>query len=323
MLLRARRVGASLLLVALMACPTTMVEAATGSRSPRSSTFRTSASRSSKPTIATRSRARRSRSTRRVVRRRGPVGVVYARNAIIVDPSTDQVLYEKASGSTVPIASLTKLMTALVFLEQKPDLRRDVEVTREEIRGGGHTQLRNGEHLSLHDLMHMSLMCSDNVATRVISRESGLSLQSFVARMNERAREMGLTNTHFVETTGLDERNVSSAADIARLLSRAQEHYLIREITTTPTYVFTSASPVRGHQIVNTNRLLRSGRYEVNCGKTGYINESGYCFATSIRNKGRDLIAVVLGAPTAATRFADVIRLVQRAEAPGITDARP
>jgi serine-type D-Ala-D-Ala endopeptidase (penicillin-binding protein 7) len=318
MLLRARRVGAFLLLLALTAFPTMRVEAA--SRTPHS---RHSTVHRSSPKPAARAAATRRKRHGHRIARRGPTGAVYARNAIIMDPATDRVLYEKASESTVPIASLTKLMTALVFLEQKPDLRRDVEVTHDEIYGGGHTQLRNHERVSLYDLLHMSLMCSDNVATRVIARESGLSADAFVAHMNDKARLMGLTNTHYVEPTGLDERNVSTAADVAKLLGKAQEHYLVREITTTPTYVFTSASPIRTHQIVSTNRLLRSGRYEVNCGKTGYINESGYCFATSIRNKGRDLIAVVLGAPTAATRFADVIRLVQRTENLGITDTRP
>lgn len=324
MLSRPGRVGAALLLTALMACPTTMVAAATSSPKSRSASTQVSTKKTpARKSIARASKSRRSRAGRKALsRRRGPVGVVYARNAIIVDPATDQVLYEKASSRSVPIASLTKLMTALVFLEQKPDLRRDVEITRTELYGGGQTQLRRGEMVSLHDLLHMSLMCSDNVATRVLARESGLGREAFLARMNERAREMGLVNTHYVEFTGLDERNVSTAADVARLLQKSQEHYLIREITTTPTYVFTSASPVRTHQIVNTNRLLRSGRYEVNCGKTGYINEAGYCFATSIRNKGRDLIAVVLGAPTAATRFADVIRLVQRAERPALSDVR-
>ena len=109
--------------------------------------------------------------------RRPPGGVVWARNAILIDPYTDSVLYEKNSETPAPIASLTKLMTVMVFLEQNPDLRRPVEVTRDELRGGGHTQLRNREVVPLYDLLHMSLMCSDNVATRVLARESGLTAE--------------------------------------------------------------------------------------------------------------------------------------------------
>jgi D-alanyl-D-alanine endopeptidase (penicillin-binding protein 7) len=238
-----------------------------------------------------------------------PAGGVYARNAILIDPATGQVLFEKNSASQVPIASLTKLMTALVFLEQKPDLERQVEVTNDELNGGGHTQLRRGEVVSLGDLLHMSLMCSDNVATRVLGRESGLSPEDFVARMNKKGVELGLTGSHFVEYTGLDQHNVSTAADVARMLHAAAHDPLIQTITTTREYEFRTERRV--HAIRNTDRLLYS-HYDVLGGKTGFINEAGYCFATWIRSQGRDLIAVVLGAPTNATRFADAVRLLQK-----------
>jgi len=273
--------------------------------------------------VARRSKSRRHRALA------PPRGGVYARNAVIIDPATDEVLFEKQSLQTVPIASLTKLMSAMVFLEQKPDLRRMAAVTREEMRGGGHTGLWNKERVALYDLLHMSLMNSDNVATRVLARESGLSPEQFAARMNEKAREMGLANTRFAEPTGLDERNVSTAVDVARLVRAAADHYLIREITTTPDYVLIGEYPgrkrtiARTHQIVNTNRLLRSNRYEFSCSKTGFISESGYCVATWVRDRGRDLIAVVLGAPTNATRFADVVRLVQRTQPPSLEPVQP
>lgn len=322
MSLRALRHWGAALLVALVAITATTADA----------TARTRHSRKSRATSTASVRARKSRATRTALvqrrHRRGrrgralppPRGGVYARNAVVIDPATDQVLFEKQSGQTVPIASLTKLMSALVFLDQKPDLRRVVAVTPDEIHGGGHTQLWKGEQVSLYDLLHMSLMNSDNVATRVLARESGLSRDDFVAHMNDRARTMGLANTRFAEPTGLDDRNVATAVDVARLLRAAADHYLIREITTTPTYVFVTEYPgrrrtvARTHQIVNTNRLLRSNRYEFSCSKTGFISESGYCVATWIRERGRDLIAVVLGAPTNATRFADVVRLVQRTQ---------
>jgi D-alanyl-D-alanine endopeptidase (penicillin-binding protein 7) len=209
-------------------------------------------------------------------------------------------------------------MTAIVFLEQSPDLERSVEVTRAELLGGGHTQLRNRERVALRDLLHMSLMCSDNVATRVLVRESGLPLEDFLARMNRRAVELGLARTRFVECTGLDARNVSTAADCARLLRAAAEVPLMQEISTTRSYAFRSAT--RPHQIGNTNRLLY-GRYEVKGGKTGFISSAGYCLATWVHAQGRDMIAVVLGAPTNATRFADVMRLVQRTTSTSVAPA--
>jgi len=330
MQLRALRAWGALLLVALLAWPAMTADAATRShRRTRARAAATARARVAKRAPASAATAARTgsghvasarRRTRHHRRLAPPRGGVYARNAVVIDPATDQVLFEKQSLQTVPIASLTKLMSAMVFLEQKPDLRRVAEVTSEEIRGGNHTQLRNHERVALYDLLHMSLMNSDNVATRVLARESGLTADAFVARMNAKAHEMGLTNTQFAEPTGLDQRNVSTAVDVARLLRAAADHYLIREVTTTPTYVFVTEYPgrrrtvARTHQIVNTNRLLRSNRYEFSCSKTGFISESGYCVATWVRDRGRDLIAVVLGAPTNATRFADIVRLVQRTQ---------
>jgi D-alanyl-D-alanine endopeptidase (penicillin-binding protein 7) len=235
----------------------------------------------------------------------------------VVDPATGRVLYEKNAEVTVPIASITKLMTVLVFLETRPDLDRVVEVVSADLRGAGHTRLRNRERLALRDLLHMSLMCSDNAATRTLVRECSLAPEDFLARMNQKALELGLTHTRYVEFTGLDERNVSTAADVARLLRAAADHPTIHNISITRSYQFRSTrtyatrSASRSHVIGNTNRLLY-GRYEVLGGKTGFIQESGYCLATWVRTQGREMIAVVLGAPTNATRFADVVRLVQK-----------
>lgn len=243
--------------------------------------------------------------------RHNPPGGCYARSAIVVDPVTDEVLFNKNADSSVPIASLSKLMTVMVFLEQQPNLKRSVVIAREDWVGAGHTQLRVGEVAELGDLLHMALMVSDNCATRTLVRESGISAEDFLARMNRKALELGMNHTRFVESTGLDERNVSSASDVARMLRAAAGVPLIHEISTMREYEFASAH--RTHAFRNTDRLLYGNRYEIMGGKTGFISEAGYCFATWIRTEGRDMIAVVLGAPTAATRFADTVRLVQRA----------
>ena len=302
--LRPRRLSGLRVLILLLAGMTLAPEAPEAARSSRRPTIhRTSTARA-----AARRRARRRA-------RRPPPGGVYARSAIVLDPYTGEVLFEKNSVRAVPIASLTKLMTVLVFLEQDPDLSRFAEITREDLQGAGHSQLRRREKVALDDLLHMSLMCSDNAATRVLVRESGISLDEFLALMNRKSVELGLTDTRFVEFTGLDERNVSTAADVARLLRAAADNSMIRGISTTRSYYFRSNT--RSHHIPNTNRLLYNRRMEILGGKTGFINEAGYCLATWVRTGGRDMIAVVLGAPTNATRFADVVRLVQR------TIARP
>ena len=308
MLLRPRHWGL-LLLMALTAVEGVPPAAAA------TSTSKSGSGKSVQSTTRTRTGSR----PRRRVRRAPPAGGVYARHAVVLDPATGELLYEKNAAITAPIASLSKLMTAIVFLEQEPQLDRVVEVTRAELRGGGRTQLRNHERLQLNDLLHMSLMSSDNVATRVLVRESGLSAEDFLGSMNRRAVELGLARTRFVEFTGLDERNVATAADCATLLRAAAENPRIQEIMTTRSYEFRSAT--RPHFVANTNRLLY-GRYEIRGGKTGFISEAGYCLATWVHTQGRDLIAVVLGAPTASTRFADVVRMVQRTTAPTVSSAR-
>jgi D-alanyl-D-alanine endopeptidase (penicillin-binding protein 7) len=293
--------AAAVLLAASLAQPTTTVAAAPAPAAPQKTVQSSGPAARATPAASRKRRARRP-----------PPGGVYARHAIMVDPASGEVLFEKDAARSAPIASITKLMTAIVFLEQDPDLERFAEVTRAELAGGGHTQLRNRERVRLGDLLHMSLMVSDNVATRVLARESGLAPDDFMAAMNRKALELGMTHTRFVETTGLDERNLSTAADVARLLQAAAGTPRIHAISTCRQHEFRSAT--RPHAIGNTNRFLY-GRYEVVGGKTGFISEAGYCLTTWIRTQGRDLIAVVLGAPTAATRFADVQRMVQRTTA--------
>lgn len=303
---RALRSGGALLLCALLALPATMANAASSTRSTTSAKRTSVSAKQGRGAAASRKRGARKRSRRAPLPKDG----VYSRNAILVDPSSGEVLFEKNSARSVPIASLTKLMTALVFVEQKPDFDRLAEVQATDLAGGGHTQLRKGEDVRLGDLLHMSLMCSDNVATRILARSTKLGPADFIARMDQKAVELGLTQTTFVESTGLDERNVSSASDVARLLHAAAHEPVIQGICTTRSHAFTTAT--RPHQFGNTNRLLYGDRYEILGGKTGFISEAGYCFATWVRSQGRDLIAVVLGAPTGATRFADASRLIQK-----------
>jgi D-alanyl-D-alanine endopeptidase (penicillin-binding protein 7) len=247
--------------------------------------------------------------TKRRRRRALPKDGVYSRHAYLYDPASGEVIFEKNSDRSVPIASITKLMTAMVFLELDPDLDRFVVVTPEDLYGGGKTQLLRREKVKLVDLLHMALMCSDNVAARILARESGLEHEDFLARMNTKAIEIGLTHSRFTEVTGLDARNVSTAADVARLVQAACNQPRIRHICQTRSHDFSTQR--RAHYIPNTNRMLYS-QYEVRGGKTGYISAAGYCFATWVRKDNRDLIAVVLNAPTAATRFADVHRMLQK-----------
>jgi len=249
-----------------------------------------------------------------------PAGYINARAALLIDAQTGEVLYNKNAATPMPIASLTKLMTAMVYLESKPDLGKRVMVAREDLAGSGRTQLRAGEVLTMRDLLHAALLSSDNAATRAIVRNSGIPPEEYLARMNRKSEVLGLANTHFVEFTGLSEQNVSSATEYAQILKTASLHPMIAHITTLPDYTFRTS--MRDHHLVNTNRLCRYGVFDVKAGKTGYINESGYCVATWVTTATRDVIAVVLGAPSNPARFAEARRLIDRLAVAPVTATR-
>jgi len=248
---------------------------------------------------------------------------VYARAAYVIDAKSGEVLYDKNSSTAMPIASLTKLMTAMVYLESQPDLEKRAMVSREDLNGSGKTQLRAGEVMPMRDLLTMSLLSSDNAATRSVVRNSGIAPEEFLARMNKKAATMGLANTHFVEFTGLSEQNVSTASEYSKILRAASALPLVAHITTLPDYTFRTST--REHHLVNTDRLARFGVFDVKAGKTGYINESGYCLATWVSTQTRDVLAVVLGARSNAGRFAVTRHLIDKvaAVAPVAAPAAP
>lgn len=245
-------------------------------------------------------------------KRTPPPGGVYARHAVAIDPASGETLFQKDPARTVPIASITKLMTAMVVRGQDPDLETVVEVTRDQRRGAGRSRVRIGEKVRLADLLHLSLMASDNCATRTLAENVGLSTEEFVTRMNARAAELGLEHTRFVEVTGLSGENVSTALEVAQLLRTAAEDSLLAQIMTLRSYSFRSASGSL-HELPNTNRMVYD-RYEVLAGKTGHIGDAGFCVVTWLRDDDLDCIAVVLGAPNSATRFNDVRRIVSRVQ---------
>ena len=287
----------------------------TAKKSTKKSTSRTARKSTIKTSTKKQSSLKKSSSKKRTSskRKRRPVaysGGVNARAALVVDAETGEVLFDKNSGQAMPIASLTKLMTAMVYLETKPDLTRRAMVSREDLAGSGHTRLRAGEVVSMRDLMHLALMSSDNAATRSLVRNSDLAPEEFLARMNRKAQVMGLHQTRFVEFTGLSEQNVSTATEYAQILKRAAGDPTIQHITTLPDYTFRSSK--KDYHLVNTNRLCRYGVFDVRGGKTGFISESGYCLATWVSTSSRDVISVVLGAPSNSARFSETRRLIDR-----------
>jgi D-alanyl-D-alanine endopeptidase (penicillin-binding protein 7) len=227
---------------------------------------------------------------------------VRAAAAIVFNPETGQVLWEENAQDKRSIASITKVMTALVFIEDSPDLSQVVTVERSDTFAASTTYLRTNERLTLDNLLHLTLIASDNAAARALARLSHGGTASFIERMNSKARELGLESTSFTDPSGLKAENVSSAYDLSRLITYASSDPRIAPIMRTAEY--TVATNRRSVSIHNTNRLVIDGDVPVMAGKTGFISKAGHCLATLLQMPtGNQVAVVVLGANSNPGRF--------------------
>ena len=227
---------------------------------------------------------------------------IRAEAAIIYNPENGQVLWEQNSLDQRSIASITKVMTAAVFLEDSPDLRQPVVIKREDVRRASTTYLRAGFRVTPDDLLHLLLIGSDNAAARALARISPYGTAGFIERMNEKAAELGLVNTHYADSSGLLAANVSSAYDLARLITYVSSDERIAGIMQTQQYRVTAGR--REINVRSTNQLVTGGDVEVKAGKTGFITKAGYCLVTLLRMpQGPSVAVVVLGAKSNAGRF--------------------
>jgi serine-type D-Ala-D-Ala endopeptidase (penicillin-binding protein 7) len=227
---------------------------------------------------------------------------VRAAAAIIFNPVNGQVLYEENSQDKRSIASITKVMTALVFMEDNPDLNTEVTIERSDVYAASTTYLKANDKITTGELLHLLLIASDNGAARALARISHGGSAQFVERMNEKAIELGLQNTSFADPSGLNPDNMSSAFDLSHLITFAASDDRISSIMRTPTYsVVTNRRTI---QIHSTNHLVMSGDVDVMGGKTGFISKAGYCLATLLRlPQGNPVAVVVLGARSNNSRF--------------------
>jgi D-alanyl-D-alanine endopeptidase (penicillin-binding protein 7) len=229
--------------------------------------------------------------------------------AIIYDPLTNEVLWEENSQAPRSIASITKVMTATVFLENNPDLTERITVDRSDVRAASTTFLKANDQVTTDDLLHLLLIASDNAAARALARVSPLGTEQFIARMNEKAAELGLTSTHYADPSGLLSDNVSCAYDMARLIAMASGDERISSIMRLPEYtVHTSKREITFR---STDHLLGRDDIDVRAAKTGFISKSGYCLATLLRlpQSGQQFAVVVLGARSNAGRFLETQNL--------------
>ncbi len=232
------------------------------------------------------------------------IGVeVSAKAALVVDSKTDKILYTKNINSALPIASISKLMTALVLLDTNPDWQAEVimQPSDEVYRA---KYVYRGESWSVRDLFWTMLVGSDNNATIALVRSTGLSLPEFVERMNKKALALQMTNTVFFDPTGLTEKNTASAHDVWQMAKAAWQSDLIRQPTSQSNFYLTT-SDQKTRRVVNTNLLFQSF-LEVRAGKTGFIDEAGYCITTLLTNKdNHEVFLVVLGSATEDDRWQD------------------
>ena len=229
--------------------------------------------------------------------------------ALVLDSETNEVLFSKNSQAVLPIASLTKLMTALVVTEAKLPLDEMLSVSQDDVdtEKGSRSRLRVGTQLSREEMLHLALMASENRAAHVLGRSYPGGLDAFVAAMNSKALELGMNDTHYVEPTGLSSRNQSSAQDLATLVKAAHEHQIIRELSTSPEYQVAVGN--RSMQFRNTNGLVRNPEWEIGLQKTGYISEAGRCLVMQAKLAGRQLIMVFLDSAGKYSRIGDAERV--------------
>ena len=228
-----------------------------------------------------------------------------------MDPATGQVLYAKNADEVTPIASITKVMTAMVVLDAKLALDEPLQITNEDIDLLKNTKSRLpiGSHFRRDDLMRLALMASDNRAASALGRNYPGGLPAFVDAMNAKARELGLTHTRFVDSSGLAPGNVSSAGDLGRMVMAASNYALIREYSTTEAVNVTLPNSKRPLSFVNTNRLVRGSDWQIGLSKTGYISESGLCLVMQAIIANQPVVIVLLDSWGKLTRVADAQRI--------------
>lgn len=229
--------------------------------------------------------------------------------AYVQDLETSTVIFAKNENVVRPIASISKLMTAVVVVDANLPMDEMLEITDEDVDELKHTtsRLRVGTKLSRGDMLHLALMSSENRAANALGRHYPGGLRAFVAAMNAKAQSLGMTSTRFIEPTGLSSNNVSSPHDLARLLRAASQRPLIHRYSTDTEYEVEINN--RTQTFRNTNLLVRKPDWDIKVSKTGYINEAGECLVMLARINGRDLAIVLLDSQGKLSRIGDAVRI--------------
>ena len=231
--------------------------------------------------------------------------------AFVIDQDTNEVLFSKNPEAVLPIASITKLMTALVVTEAGLSLHEPLVVNQDDVNAtaGSRSRLQMGTELSRGDMLHLALMASENRAAHLLGRTYPGGMTAFVSAMNRKAHELGMFDTRYVEPTGLSSDNQSSARDLAQLVRAAMAHPIIRELSTSLEASVPVGAKQNQVQFRNTNGLVRSPEWEIGLQKTGYIAAAGRCVVMQAQVAGRKLIMVLLDSAGKYSRVGDAERL--------------
>ncbi|MFW0837928.1 MAG: D-alanyl-D-alanine carboxypeptidase family protein [Candidatus Komeilibacteria bacterium] len=236
---------------------------------------------------------------------------IKADSAAVMDWDSGVLLWQKQIQVIRPIASLTKLMTALVWLDQQTDPEKVMRISTDDYRTGGRYYIFTGEEIKTRDLFYATLVASDNTAAITLARSTGLDMEQFVAAMNTKAKAIGMHDTHFVEPTGLDNNNVSTAADMLKLARQAFADPDIVNASSRSDYSYTIQNTSRKVYVISTDNLLDS-YLDIIAGKTGYLDEAGGCLVTVAKNEGgHKIIAIALGSSDQYSRFSDIKAMLQ------------
>ena len=231
--------------------------------------------------------------------------------AIVVNQNTGEIIYEKNADVRASIASLTKLMTAMVVLDSGLDLNKEIKLTKADIDRVKRTtsRLPIGTKLTKYELLKVALISSDNRAAFALSRSYPSGRKGFINAMNVKAIQLGMQNSQFRDPTGLDKRNISTAKDLLKLVRAAYQYPVIRDLTTTPSESIKIGRKRNSIGFNNTNPLVRKGVWDIGLSKTGFIRESGRCLVLQTTINGEPIIIVLLNSYGKLTRFADVKRI--------------
>ncbi|MFA6307985.1 MAG: serine hydrolase [Patescibacteria group bacterium] len=230
---------------------------------------------------------------------------ISAVSAAVMDKNTGLILWQKNANEKRSVASISKLMTALVFLDHNPGWNTEITMKIEDEINGGTNHILRDELVKVKDVFYTALIASDNTATRALARSTGLSEEEFIKAMNSKAKELSLKNTSFVDMTGLQDANQSTALDVLSLANTAFANSSIKDAVGHSVYNFQAVSG-QNHKIVSTNKLF-SSFLDISAGKTGFTNEAGYCLVAEVNGENNNnIISVVLGSDTHDGRFQEL-----------------